>query len=213
MSMFQSTHLHEVWLIQRSNIFSRKCFNPHTYMRCDASDKDFWPCRLVSIHTPTWGVTWNKTNEWNSPKFQSTHLHEVWLHLFLSSRPFLCFNPHTYMRCDVFLHPYDCYTICFNPHTYMRCDVVRSLRTRRFRVSIHTPTWGVTGNRSILRLFKWVFQSTHLHEVWRWRDKRPEAKACFNPHTYMRCDSEYHQIEEDYSVSIHTPTWGVTFWE
>ncbi len=99
---FQSTHLHEVWLSVGFWVrYCFFCFNPHTYMRCDDETwfkiKDeivsihtpTWGVtsmpinnlnkRLVSIHTPTWGVTQLLYNR-NPPKnmFQSTHLHEVW---------------------------------------------------------------------------------------------------------------------------------------
>ena len=54
-------------------------FNPHTYMRCDIGantvNKDYY----VSIHTPTWGVTVGDNPFCSNRKFQSTHLHEVWL--------------------------------------------------------------------------------------------------------------------------------------
>ena len=55
-----------------------------------------------------------------------------------------------------------------------------------------------------------MFQSTHLHEVWRWSKTTIVVICSFNPHTYMRCDTYswcYHYVLH---VSIHTPTWGVT---
>ena len=74
-----------------------ECFNPHTYMRCDVKGACIFHQRLVSIHTPTWGVTsimqiCQRTIRFQYPhqhevfiiyffwscKFQSTHLHEVW---------------------------------------------------------------------------------------------------------------------------------------
>ena len=54
-------------------------FNPHTYMRCDNSIDWKGGYYVVSIHTPTWGVT---------------------LLGRIELVRFLCFNPHTYMRCD-----------------------------------------------------------------------------------------------------------------
>ena len=77
--VFQSTHLHEVWLLiflivfiiisfnphtymrcdRGRSITTRWCrsFNPHTYMRCDEIITKIHRLFLVSIHTPTWGVT------------------------------------------------------------------------------------------------------------------------------------------------------------
>ena len=147
--------------------FGIRRFNPHTYMRCDhlqsPSEILAWS---VSIHTPTWGVTQCKTEVTKQLMFQSTHLHEVWH----------CYGKRTSIEES------------FNPHTYMRCDVVRSLRTRCYRVSIHTPTWGVTS----------------------WSSKSSRRSNSFNPHTYMRCDGNWKKKSDQPNVSIHTPTWGVT---
>ena len=100
-----------------------------------------------------------------------------------------CFNPHTYMRCDIAVslsffprcpfqstHLHEVWHVCrrlsvsldrFNPHTYMRCDFA-------------------TGEALD---FMVLFQSTHLHEVWRYRRELSHSKKNrFNPHTYMRCD-------------------------
>ena len=54
----------------------------------------------VSIHTPTWGVTDQAQVDHEDHKFQSTHLHEVWLKRIQPSTNRISFNPHTYMRCD-----------------------------------------------------------------------------------------------------------------
>ena len=120
-----------------------------------------------------------------------------------------CFNPHTYMRCDGILRKTGSAVTCFNPHTYMRCDTFR-FHSCLFRcVSIHTPTWGVT---SVVwpNILNSTFQSTHLHEVWRRSKTTIMAIHCFNPHTYMRCDSGLTPLDHIVLVSIHTPTWGVT---
>ena len=56
----------------------------------------------------------------------------------------LCFNPHTHAGCDnIFL------TVCntplsFNPHTHAGCDFLDKVIISYFKVSIHTPTQGVT---------------------------------------------------------------------
>ena len=163
---FQSTHLHEVWL--RDVILHKK--------------------GNVSIHTPTWGVT---------PKVKCTlDLSEVSIHtptwgvtiricpviLFLWS-----FNPHTYMRCDLFAWIWGMVETSFNPHTYMRCDNRGKTVCWYDRVSIHTPTWGVTANSMNYKINQ-MFQSTHLHEVWPAWKAATGWSTCFNPHTYMRCD-------------------------
>ena len=121
----------------------------------------------VSIHTPTWGVTLMFTLE--------------------SSK-----------------------AICFNPHTYMRCDLEKRREMRYYGVSIHTPTWGVT-------LFVWQLGFLRLsfnpHTYMRcdtasWLMSYHHSS--FNPHTYMRCDYTVQAVKNSIQVSIHTPTWGVT---
>ena len=206
---FQSTHLHEVWRrCKRSVRFlygfnphtymrcdSKKdwrrvsfpCFNPHTYMRCDSSVTGIFRHLSVSIHTPTWGVTFVDENnvvygmfqsthlhevwlggyqqKWTMYMFQSTHLHEVWLQELHKHRQTSGFQS-THLH-EVWLTDYNSKVLIpsFNPHTYMRCDYEVYLYTRRQRVSIHTPTWGVT-TFTARNLHIHRFQSTHLHEVW-----------------------------------------------
>ena len=178
-------------------------FNPHTYMRCDTDL--FWYYSWfggVSIHTPTWGVTWRN---------------------FPEACLCLCFNPHTYMRCDYLncqgqrYRPVSIHTptwgvtpcwgdwtavVSFNPHTYMRCDTLLWTLHGSSKVSIHTPTWGVTIGRFI-SIIKKTFQSTHLHEVWPCRTCLPVCLQSFNPHTYMRCD--YSPFVADQMLSCFNP--------
>ena len=102
----------------------------------------------------------------NFSKFQSTHLHEVWLFCASSYDFWYRFNPHTYMRCDIIIRRLMKPRKGFNPHTYMRCDLVASAKVPHTKVSIHTPTWGVTRDGSSSLSWYVMFQSTHLHEVW-----------------------------------------------
>ena len=186
---FQSTHLHEVWLFVSVRWYCSCEVSIHTptwgvtFLR----EYEAW-LRQVSIHTPTWGVTIEGKQYVDTTVFQSTHLHEVWLLIVWTIRLIRCFNPHTYMRCD--------------PSGLQKCRTIS-------KVSIHTPTWGVTMIRAFMRVWigfqsthlheVWlgflrysihliVFQSTHLHEVWRLLMRFPIVPPSFNPHTYMRCD-------------------------
>ena len=142
---FQSTHLHEVWLFVSVRWYCSCEVSIHTptwgvtFLR----EYEAW-LRQVSIHTPTWGVTIEGKQYVDTTVFQSTHLHEVWLLIVWTIRLIRCFNPHTYMRCD--------------PSGLQKCRTIS-------KVSIHTPTWGVT-NRVYLLTLTVKFQSTHLHEVW-----------------------------------------------
>ena len=98
--------------------------------------------------------------------FQSTHLHEVWR-----------WSPS-------FPIPYQ----GFNPHTYMRCDHVLSGSLFVNGVSIHTPTWGVTSMMCTMCSDTRVSIHTPTWGVTKCSVPHPCNRACFNPHTYMRCD-------------------------
>ena len=163
---FQSTHLHEVWL--KFDVL------------CHSSD--------VSIHTPTWGVTFT-----------------FFCHL---DHSFVSIHTPTWgvtsSRCL-----YHClYPVSIHTPTW---GVTNHLATEQVfkSVSIHTPTWGVTITWLVSKYFH-QFQSTHLHEVWLERPETPVFIGGFNPHTYMRCDDSDIFNNWIKKVSIHTPTWGVT---
>ena len=231
--MFQSTHLHEVWLAGKTGEQFLECFNPHTYMRCDLPSGflHILGLRFQSTHLHEVWHTWFIYVRGDS-MFQSTHLHEVWPSRTDSRSRLLVFqSTHLHevwqlSRYLVIRH------FCFNPHTYMRCDYA-------------SLNWAATFP---------VFQSTHLHEVWpnsskltfAWAGFNPHtymrcdtlillirfiiisfnphtymrcdsgccvASCCiigFNPHTYMRCDGRHSPCHHLVVVSIHTPTWGVT---
>ena len=165
--------------------------------------------------------------------FQSTHLHEVWQTSGSKrglQRTFQSTHLHEVWR--IRLHGIK-QTLRFNPHTYMRCDDAIIIHCSATRVSIHTPTWGVTAPSLKSVAGSYTFQSTHLHEVWQSNTQlmiyalgfnphtymrcdydRPPIKQAilrFNPHTYMRCDDQgLFRRDGEFLVSIHTPTWGVT---
>ena len=141
-------------------------FNPHTYMRCD------FPVLLsriantiVSIHTPTWGVTEANAQKAVAEWFQSTHLHEVWHFMALNRRYDVGFNPHTYMRCDKTNATSMGVWKSFNPHTYMRCDtwLLSRCLNQKFQSTHLHEVWQVLNKRFLPNR---KFQSTHLHEVW-----------------------------------------------
>ena len=78
------------------------------------------------------------------------------------------------------------------------------------RVSIHTPTKGVTMSGSSMVQIS-VFQSTHPRRVWRLiRCRFRLLRCCFNPHTHEGCDCALNDEQGAEGVSIHTPTKGVT---
>ena len=139
---------------------------------------------------------------------------------------------YTHAGCD-----YGClYTYsprhCFNPHTHAGCDNVHNVSGASFPVSIHTPTQGVTF-LYICNVFRICFNPhthagcdnplprlTRVHNRFNphthagcdiINDKLADTINSFNPHTHAGCDYllTRHYFEYE-SVSIHTPTQGVT---
>ena len=164
------------------------CFNPHTYMRCDYVLGAFTTTEKVSIHTPTWGVT--------TVQAEVTALRAVSIH----TPTWGVTKPLNENLLIVFVSIH-------TPTWGVTFKIWREMRINF--VSIHTPTWGVTLS-SYMRIIHLLFQSTHLHEVWLIMSISLWAVKCFNPHTYMRCDTQPMNAFRTKTVSIHTPTWGVT---
>ena len=76
---FQSTHPRRVWLLVRIQLHYFGSFNPHTHAGCDPDGAKILARKIVSIHTPTQGVT-------DNPKHGQLDVES--------------FNPHTHAGCD-----------------------------------------------------------------------------------------------------------------
>ena len=77
------------------------------------------------------------------------------------------------------------------------------------RVSIHTPTKGVTYKVDEVDAAKIVSIHTPTKGVTMYQ-KRKSPNRSFNPHTHEGCDVGKNYLIERNRVSIHTPTKGVT---
>ena len=120
----------------------------------------------------------------------------------------------------------------FNPHTYERCDFRFKFSCPTICVSIHTPTRGVTLINGLPTSI-WLSFNPHTYERCdHLHHQKGYHYLCFNPHTYERCDFQFNEVAWDsycfnphtyercdlqvccycnyLSVSIHTPTRGVT---
>ena len=166
---------------------------------------------IVSIHTPTQGVTTSIMYPAQASQFQSTHPRRVW--------PFC-----TFAMCSEYV----------SIHTPTQgvtipCPVWRGC----IIVSIHTPTQGVTSLQCFW-FFHWhVSIHTPTQGVTFDTTSSPNLDFSFNPHTHAGCDGlgesvwvsqqtfqSTHprrvwlritlQLDECIWVSIHTPTQGVT---
>ena len=123
----------------------------------------------VSIHTPTKGVT----------------LCRIMTRLFSP-----CFNPHTHEGCDLMVSFLIPSRRCFNPHTHEGCDFSPRRITVKRRVSIHTPTKGVT-EYIIFKVF-WLRVSIHTPTKGvTWLVRPSKSEVCFNPHTHEGCDWQH----------------------
>ena len=165
---------------------------------------------IVSIHTPTQGVTTSIMYPAQASQFQSTHPRRVWLQQQSFVQNSISFNPHTHAGCDLFIISFisersvSIHTptqgVTMLQYTSVCPPKFQSTHPRRVwhdvvrtddipcRVSIHTPTQGVT------RRFEWEVCGT----------------GCFNPHTHAGCDHVWIHSCHCSDVSIHTPTQGVT---
>ena len=164
----------------------------------------------VSIHTPTQGVTVSFSKLIPSLKFQSTHPRRVWLRcLNTNAVGMACFNPHTHAGCDLNCTGVLLYHYCFNPHTHAGCDVKQLKWVIYGKVSIHTPTQGVT-KASPVKVKINMFQSTHPRRVWL-KKRVILVSAYVSIHTPTQgVTSSDILLPFKPQVSIHTPTQGVT---
>ena len=64
---------------------------------------------------------------------------------------------------------------------------------------------------SLKFFMRFTFQSTHPRRVWPWRIPIHLGAHGFNPHTHEGCDDRVYDVKNPRTVSIHTPTKGVTF--
>ena len=166
----------------------RHCFNPHTHAGCDNVHNVSGASFPVSIHTPTQGVTF----------------------LYICNVFRICFNPHTHAGCDNPLPRLTRVHNRFNPHTHAGCDSRSIIKITESKVSIHTPTQGVTmENQMLIQLF-----SVSIHTPTQGvtgRAARAASQEGFNPHTHAGCDFQVLPfVVIGVLVSIHTPTQGVT---
>ena len=76
------------------------CFNPHSHMGSDLLSLPLALAHLVSIHTPTWGVTTKRFAMRCLRRFQSTLPHGEWRHISGRRTGMVSFNPHSHMGSD-----------------------------------------------------------------------------------------------------------------
>ena len=166
------------------------CFNPHTHEGCDSARFNLWKVLVVSIHTPTKGVT---------------------LHIPQSILQEGCFNPHTHEGCDLTqnnLKLFDYVSIHTPTKGVTRFGKYEGIVSILFQSTHPRRVWhswtGNTANRSSFNPHTHEgcdmssypipaatieFQSTHPRRVWLIARFFFQVRCCFNPHTHEGCDT------------------------
>ena len=122
----------------------------------------------------------------------------------------MSFNPHTHAGCDYLLLKYLYYCQSFNPHTHAGCDSAISLI--RYRIMSFNPHTHA-GCDYLLLKYLYYCQSFNPHThagCDRNAPLRTPPTVGFNPHTHAGCDKGFTLQLFRRTVSIHTPTQGVT---
>ena len=152
------------WAQKIKSVF---CFIPHTHEGCDFTIRVYHKVLVVSIHTPTKGVTPNGCGV----------TFAIWVSI------------HTPTKGVTGVFSFCLIIKVVSIHTPTKgVTMHRHLIVPTIQVSIHTPTKGVT-IVSVCSRLSVVFQSTHPRRVW--HNFKPFAKLikCFNPHTHEGCDN------------------------
>ena len=231
-TIFQSTLPRREWLSLKYSCFVPRYFNPHSH---EGSDRN----------THLWKLRWLE--------FQSTLPRREW-HANIGVKSILkYFNPHSHEGSDRKVGLIISVLANFNPHSHEGSDCRFFLPIDLPKISIHTPTKGVTD--LIDQFFKLpLFQSTLPRREWlvridgflKWDDFNPHSHEgsdytgtspmfaycgfqstlprrewhdCsslliqawdFNPHSHEGSDWIVAKASVFDSISIHTPTKGVT---
>ena len=152
--------------VMGEDVSQRDCFNPHTHAGCDFTIVKISGILLVSIHTPTQGVTCQRLEYSGMALFQSTHPRRVWHSLNAKWEKGGSFNPHTHAGCDEEIWRRLYVQSCFNPHTHAGCDQKKwTVLTIKNSFNPHTHAGCDHGRLyAICQLI--LFQSTHPRRVW-----------------------------------------------
>ena len=231
--MFQSTHPRRVWQLNPLGMQYLWSFNPHTHEGCDVPHQlRRRPQHLVSIHTPTKGVTWIISIPLEKMLFQSTHPRRVWRRLRVFIQPYnvsihtptkgvtalhvlwsgsgQSFNPHTHEGCDLSTLFLSLSLLMFqstHPRRVWRIAALRQATALQFQSTHPRRVWLIS---QLLMQSLILFQSTHPRRVWPSLFRTKTYIKCFNPHTHEGCDGAKTKATNASNVSIHTPTKGVT---
>ena len=166
---FQSTHPRRVWQnLEDDKLFAYEFQSTHPRRVWLTASPLYFRNNLVSIHTPTKGVTLNSARFQEWPLRFNPHTHEGCDFCSISkSLALFRFNPHTHEGCDFCSISKSLALFCFNPHTHEGCDlktVTLFWFVCKFQSTHPRRVWPIWMQ---VVLLIWVFQSTHPRRVWR----------------------------------------------
>ena len=212
---FQSTLPRREWQKCCSDVNNQIAISIHTPTQgvTLATDIDTLDKR-ISIHTPTQGVTIKlSTNVGDIVISIHTPTQGVTDTCSATSIAKSDFNPHSHAGSDrKFLSLNLRWIINFNPHSHAGSDRTQAqLDIINKKISIHTPTQGVTLTRKQQESRKSIFQSTLPRREWQYFYSPQRAIKLFQstlPRREWPADPAASLAQRQ--ISIHTPTQGVT---
>ena len=163
---FQSTHPRRVWQSRDGYQGDNEGFNPHTHAGCDTNSPDIGTDGLVSIHTPTQGVT-SKSGYGVTSHHVSIHTPTQGVTFSIRNKTVLLQFQSTHPR-RVWLVSVFCPLLVF---------LFQSTHPRRVWLLIF-----------VISITTYRFQSTHPRRVWRLKMIHHNRCKRFNPHTHAGCD-------------------------
>ena len=188
---FQSTHPRRVWLSMASFVALTSIVSIHTPTKGVTRRRWRWWCRKeVSIHTPTKGVT----------AIIPVALPTVHVSIHTPTKGVTGKLVRKYEEQPVSIHTPTkgvtakafqrmCRPFCFNPHTHEGCDTIPAK----------------------VQLVRHLFQSTHPRRVWPETINERVNSIIVSIHTPTKGVTQLEAtINKLVKVSIHTPTKGVT---
>jgi len=166
--------------------------------------------RIVSIHAPAWGATWE-------------HVSAVCLDVGFNPRARVgrdirataqaiqcrCFNPRARVGRDFPPSSTHRHRQSFNPRARVGRDGEVGTLVRFGAVSIHAPAWGATTPAVAMLPFA-LFQSTRPRGARPWTPAFRSALTSFNPRARVGRDVRASSCVLSCGVSIHAPAWGAT---
>ena len=160
----------------------------YTHAGCDEIGHPVWTLFDVSIHTPTQGVT------------QRAMLYAIPIQVSIHT-------PTQGVTIDWHPLQYGCQFQSTHPRRVWRIGFIKPHEIQRFQSTHPRRVWLWW---CVMAHHVFEFQSTHPRRVWLYIQLCLWLWIRFNPHTHAGCDGASQTDSKCKTVSIHTPTQGVT---